>query len=483
MLHIRKVIQKISEEDSVEFVFWLKQNDAAKCAQLFSLMRETKQEESAIAAQLLVSPSAFYALKSRLNGKIQDFLAHNVPDINIDLLKRVANIPGLLFNSPKEIAISHLLKMEKELIENDLPYSLITVYGALKKLHRYSQKYFDYSKLYNKHLAYMMTIDKAQDLLVDFNKTIGEFQMSHDQRHLDILKLLQIEMHNCAQLYDSHRLTVYKNIMDVEFALFVADLNQREAVAIDEILLKTEQIIRSQKNDMSYRFLTTLINFLWYKYYSQHHIQKKEAEYFFLVNEKLSVFLLNNFYCFPSVFLLSKVRKYLESNEEQKLYSESKTLFAAFTPDIEDVPNYINYIKFQAIAAFYSGKYSESISLLNELLNTINFINFPHAEIEIKLFLALCGLLVNKIGVAEILVKNIQRKLRDLDSGVFANAGIFAKILSLSIAPKGKETSETIILMRDQFHAVNARSAKMLDYIRLDDAFLKTLSKKVQYSL
>ena len=133
MLHLRKVIQKISKETSKEFIFWLKQNNAEKLALLFLLLRENNLKESAIAIELETTPSGFYTLKSRLNAKIQKFLAYNIPDDNSDILRNVANIPNLLFNTSREIAVTHLLKMEKDLIKYDMPFALTSVYSALKK--------------------------------------------------------------------------------------------------------------------------------------------------------------------------------------------------------------------------------------------------------------------------------------------------------------------------------------------------------------
>jgi hypothetical protein len=476
MLHLRKVIQKISEKDSKELIFWIKQNDAEKCAQMFSLMRESELEESEIAAELQASPTSFYSLKSRLNRKIQEFFAHNVPDTNIDLLKNVANIPNLLFNSPREIAITHLLKMEKELVKHDMPYALTTVYSALKKLHRYSQKYFDYTQLYNKHLAYTMAIDKAKELLADFNKTLGEYIMSRDEKLLEMLGVIRQEIRNYAQLYKSHRLVVYQNILEVEFGLFAApEQKEKPGMALDAILTKTDKILKSYKYDANYFFMQPVINFLWFQYYHQYGLHKKALEYFEQVNEKLPLFLLNNFCCFPSVFLLAKAEVYAANHQEQKLYEECKLLAASFTPDMADTPNYINYVKFRAIAAFYSTKYNECISVLNGLLNEVSFRSFPHAEIEVKLFLSVCYMLMNKFELANAMIKNVQRKLRDFDPGEYRNARAFAKMLVVSIDYSVKANDKKLLKLREEFQSLNRNQEKMLTYIRLDEGALKSL--------
>jgi len=441
------------------------------------LLHENKLEESAIAQQLDTTPSGFYALKSRLNTRIQEFFSHTIPDSNIDLLRNVANIPNLLFNSPREIAITHLLKMEKDLIEYDMPFALTTVYSALKKLTRYSQKYFDYSQLYNKHLAYTMTIDKSKDLLADFNKTQGEYLMSRDEKLLEVLGVIRQQMHNYARLYESHHLQVHRCVLDAEYALLpMVPKKEESPVPVEEILTQTEEILKAYKGDTTYYFMSTLIHFLWLQHYRQQGADKKAADYFDLVNERISSFMLTNFCCFPSLFLMLKVEWYLTTNQEKKLYEEGKMLASVYSPDMEDAPNYINYIKYQAIAAYYQGRCGESVTLLNDLLNDISFRNFPHAEIEVKLFLALCYLLTGKTELSSGLVKNVQRKIRDTEPRSYENARVFAKMLFLAISHPVKDKSKKLLLLRADFGELNRQPQSMLEFLRLDNAFVKSLS-------
>lgn len=476
MLALRNIIQKIEEKDSKELLFWLRQSDAEKCAQLFLILREGKVEEYSVAKHLALSPSAYYSLKSRLHSKIQDFFSHSIPDINIDLLKNVANIPRLLYNTPREIAIAHLLKLEKELTDHDMPYALTEVYSALKKLTRYSKKYFEYTQLYNKHMAYTMAIDKAKELLVDFNKVLGEFLMSRDMKQRDLLRMIQKEMYNYAQLYDSHRLMVYKNILDVEFALFTSIQPEALTYSVEEILIKTQSTINLYKNDANYSFLSVLIDFLWFEYCCQYKLFAKAEEYFLMVNDRLPIFLLNNFNCFPSVFLLSKAERFLAKKQKKALYDECNFLTDSYSPDPEDAPNYINFFKFQAICSFYAKKYNESISLLNDLMGTISFRSFPYAEIELKIFLAVCYLMAKKQGLADAMVKNVQRKLREVPANGYENARVFVKMLAVAFGMVDGGREKKLIKLSKSFLELNKGEYKMLEFIPIDEAFLKILS-------
>jgi hypothetical protein len=477
MLHIRKVIQKFSAKESKEFIFWLKQNYAGKLVRLFVLLRENKLEESAIANELETSPAAYYALKSRLNVRLQEFFSYSIPDSNIELLKNVSNIPNLLFNYPKEIAITQLLKMEKDLIDYDIPHALTTVYSALKKLTRYSQKYFDYTQLYNKHLAYTMAIDKAKELLADFNQTLGEYLMSRQEELFEMLGFIRQEMRNYAQLYKSHHLTVYQYILETEYILFAATNEKDELpLSMEEMLQQTDKILKLYKADSSYCFMDNLIHFLWFEYFYQKRAKLKTAEYFDLVDGKLSQLLLNNFCCFPSLFLLSKVEWYLDHNKEKKLYEESKLLAYTYNPEVEDIPNYVNYIKYLAIAAYYSKRYNECVILLNELLNKISFRNFTYAETEVKLFLVTCYLMTNKPELAMVLMKNVRRKIRHKDPDIYENARIFSNIFSLAIDVFVTDKQEKFLKLKNSFQSVKQKNGKMLAYLRVDDSFLQAIS-------
>ena len=82
-------------------------------------------------------------------------------------LKHIAARRHVLHPSAKAIAIATLKKLEKDLIDYDLSNELTIVYKSLKKLHVNSPDYFHYSQLYNRHVAYMLALDKAEDLLAD----------------------------------------------------------------------------------------------------------------------------------------------------------------------------------------------------------------------------------------------------------------------------------------------------------------------------
>jgi hypothetical protein len=81
----------------------------------------------------------------------------------------------LYFTKKRAIAIATLKKLEKELLDYDLSNELTVVYKFLKKLHINSADYFNYSQLYNRHVAYMLAVDKAEDVLAEYFKKYGNY--------------------------------------------------------------------------------------------------------------------------------------------------------------------------------------------------------------------------------------------------------------------------------------------------------------------
>ena len=475
MLNLRKTIQKINEKDSHAIVFQLVQSEADKCKDLYLLLRDREKNESEIADELKLSPPAYYTLKSRLRKKIQNYLSTDLPDMNIELFRNIASIPKLLNDTPREIAIAHLLKLEKDLIEHDMPNELITVYSALKKMTKYSQKYFEYEQLYNKHMAYTMAIEKAQDLLSDFNRTLGDFMMSREKASHDLLVILQKEIHNYASLYNSHRLTVIKNTSNIQYLLFVSELNAIQQLEVERMILDTQAVLTQFDNDPNYNCHTLLFDFLKFEFLSRINNMKEAEEIFPRVNEKLNSLLLNNTSCFPSVFLLSKAELYFSTKRKRALYDECKELAAQYTPTLEDVPNYINYVKFRAIVSFYAKKYNEAISFLNQLMSDVSFRTFPHAEVELKLFVALCYLHANKAELADGIIFSVQRKIRDMDPVLYKNARIFAKVLLTVMAPPTKKDDQKVAKMLKDFNSENRNENKILGFVKLTGAQIKSL--------
>jgi hypothetical protein len=482
MIKFKSIVLQLKEEEYNALCKQFVETKADKYLRLLQLYRENKYTDDEIQGMLQVNISAYYTLKSRLFDKIQDFLTNNMSTPIIDLLRKVANIPTLIYDTHRDTAIAILTKLESELQNYDMPYELSSVYNALKKLHIHSPKYYEYTQAYNRHLAYTIALDKAEDLLNTFMKTLGDYYVSRTKSQIDFLALVKQEMSNICNLYDSHHLQIYKSIVDISFALYIPNQEAiRDDEPVEDVLLKMERIFNTYNKDTNYQYLQMVFNFLAFEYYHKLNLPKKEAKYFEVLDRKIPSFLLFNHCAFTSKFLISKIERHIEQGTEADLYDFNKSALSNYEPDKNDIPNYINFAKYIAASAFYARKYQEAVQVLNGLINDVSFKNYPHTEIEVKLLLALNYSMINKYDPATSLLRSVTRKIREIEDDMgYENALIFYKILSLQMSSSARQVDQKITQLFAKFELLNQKSNRMLEYIKIDEAFIKQLSQVVK---
>ena len=482
MIKFKSIVLQLKEEEFNDLCQQFVETKADKYLRLLTLYRENKYNDEQIQEMLSVNTSAYYTLKSRLFDKIQDFLTNNMSTPIIDLLRKVANIPTLIYDTHRETAIAILTKLESELQNYDMPYELSSVYNALKKLHVNSPKYYEYTQLYNKHLAYTIALDKAEDLLNTFMRSVGEYYTSRIKSQVEYLGLIKQEMSHICNLYESHHLQIYKAIMDITFALYIPNPEAvKDDEAVEDVLSKMERIFSTYSKDTNYQYLQLVFNNLAFEYYHKLNLSKKEGRYFEEVDKKLMSFLLFNHCAFTTKFLISKLERHIELGTESELYEQNQKALSNYEPDKNDIPNYINFAKYMATSAFYAKKYQEAVQILNGLINDVSFKNYPHSEIEMKLLLALNYSMINKYDPATSLLRSVTRKIRELDDEMgYENALIFYKILSLQMSSSARQVEQKIAQLFSKFELLNQKSNRMLEYIKIDEAFIKSLSQVVK---
>ena len=121
MLKLREIILKLSEQDYSNIASELLQTKAGKFYTVFVMHRENQLSDDEIICTLNLYPNAFSALRSRVLEKIQEYFLNKIQIPVSDILHKVANIPELVHHIHRDTAIAILMKIEKELIEHDLP--------------------------------------------------------------------------------------------------------------------------------------------------------------------------------------------------------------------------------------------------------------------------------------------------------------------------------------------------------------------------
>ncbi len=477
MAKLKNIIKQLSEKDFTAIYNSLLESNAEKSAYLLKALRERSLSDNKIMTELDVNANAYYTLRSRLNLKIEEYLMEQLESPRTDVLRKVANINEVLFTKKKAISVATLKKLEKELLDYDLANELTVIYKSLKRLNINSPDYFQYSQLYNRHVAYMLAVDKAEDLLADYFKKFGDYLLNGGEIEKLGLTLVMKEMQNVANLYESHRLYVYQSCMYVFHRLFVeVDDNMQDGESIEDIFAKVQKIFESYHLDSIYYHLNLVFEFLKLEYYNHYKVYRQAEKYFEEVNDACANLLVNySTYTFPAQFLISKIERHLRNGTETELYAENETVFEDFEVDSQDVPKHIIYVLYRALSCYYVDKFDEAAKLINNLLNEVSLKKYPYAQLEIKSLLALQYVLLKDYELFNQLSNSIQRQIRLFGKDSCENIMLFLKILKIATSEAKKEKAKKISNLIPRLQATSVTYFAPTRLIKLDEKFIKML--------
>ncbi|HEY8399845.1 MAG TPA: hypothetical protein VIK89_01215 [Cytophagaceae bacterium] len=479
MSKLKNIIKQLSVKDFTSIYDSLIESNAEKSAYLLKFMREKQLSDAKIMEELEVNSNAYYTLRSRLNQKIEEYLLHQMESPRTTLIKKVATINEIIFTKKKAIAIATLKKLEKELLDYDLSNELTIVYKTLKKLQINTPDQFTYSQLYNRHVAYMLAIDKAEDLLAEYFKKYGNFILTNDETEKMGLDILKDEMTNVSNLYQSHRLYVYQSCINIFHRLYVdKEQNNREDLEpIEEILDKVQIIFDQYYLDSIYYHLKLVFEYLKLEYYTHFNIYRKAEKYFEEVNDQAATLLTNyNLYTFSPQYLLTKLERHMRMENETSIYEENKKLFEDFEVDKHNIPQYIIYVCYRSLACYYADKYDEAARWVNNMLNDLSLKKYPFTQLEIKLFLALQYALMKDYDLFNQLVNSIQRQVRLLGKNNCSHILIFTKILKTSLNDVKKSKQVKIQGYINKLKKSSIPHFSPLKYVKLDEDFITRLT-------
>lgn len=478
MAKLKNIIKQLSEKDFKAIYDSLIESNAEKSAYLLKSLRERQLSDNKIMTELDVNANAYYTLRSRLNLKIEEFLMGQLESPRTDVLRKVANINEVLFTKKKAISVATLKKLEKELLDYDLANELTVIYKSLKKLNINSPDYFQYSQLYNRHVAYMLAVDKAEDLLADYFKKYGDFMLNGGEVEKLGLVLLMKEMQNVARLYESHRLYVYQSCMYVFHRLFVEvdDNMHQEGESIEDIFVKSQKIFESYHLDAIYYHINLVFEFLKLEYYNHYKVYRQAEKYYEEVNDACTNLMVNySTYTFPAQFLLSKLERHLRTNTETELYNDNEGIFIDYEVDVLDVPKHIIYVVYRALSSYYIGKFEEAAKLLNNLLNEVSLKKYPYAQLEIKTLLALMYTLMHDVELFNQLSNSIQRQIRLFGKDSCENIQLFLKILKITTSEAKKEKAKKINAVIPRLSSLKVTYFAPTMLVKLDEKLVNLL--------
>jgi hypothetical protein len=479
MAKLKNIIKQLHEKDFKEIYDSLMESNAEKSAYLLKSLRERSLSDSKIMVELDVNANAYYTLRSRLNQKIEEHLLQQMESPRTDLLRKVANLNEVLFTKKRTISIATLKKLEKELLDYDLASELTVVYKSLKKLHVNSPDYFTYSQLYNRHVAYMLAVDKAEDMLADYFKKYGSYFFTGDETEKLGLTLLVKEMQNVAKLYESHRLYIYQSLMLIYHRLFVEqdDNLQQEGESIEDIFAHSKKIFETYNLDPLYFHLNLVFEFLRLEYYNHYKVFRQSEKYFEEVNDAASNLLVN----YPTLtfsvqFFISKLERSLRMGMERDLHVENERIFSDIESDPTDIPKHVILVIYQALSFYYIEKYDEAAKLINNLINEVSFKKYPFAQMEVKAILALQYCLLRDFELFNQHSNSVQRQIRMFGKDECENVLLFLKILKIATSESKKEKPRKIAALIPRFKEAKVGYFAPTAFIKMDENFIKKLT-------
>lgn len=479
-MDLYKIVSQLTEEEYQEIHSSFIANKAEKSASFLQTIRENPESpEKDFLDNYDISPSAFYVLKSRLNQRIETFLLNRMGDPNLQLIQRVLNVNELVFNNPREISVAAMRRLEKELLSFDFPYGLMIVYKELQNLHAFDEDNYTYFKSrYNQQVAYAVAMDKGADLVVQFFKAFDTWYLGRkDREHAEMIRTME-KIDNLTNLYESHRLYIFKSIIHIYAKLFIEipDTIRCEVEDTEVMFERCIEILGEYKDDTLYQNLQILFNFLRFTYYEKSQIRDKSKIYFeildYKIEEMLTSYHLNSN---TSLFLFQKLRYHVRHNTVDQLIKDIENYIGEIDLDPYRITFFVNYHRFLAHSYFIAGEYKTASRILYRLRNEVNLRKnvHVHMELEIKFSLALTYVMLQDFDLANQLILSLQRQLRKASMVRYDHAKKLLKVLNVALGGKPKTRLKNLRTNIDSWKETNVGPYALLEDIDLEALFLR----------
>lgn len=476
-MDLYKIISQLTDEEFTEIYTTFTANKADKSAAFLKIIRENPESpDKEFLQKFDISPSAFYVLKSRLNQKIETFLLNRVGDSNLHVMRRVLNVNDLVFNNPREISVAALRKLEKELVKFDFPFGLMVVYKELQNLHAFDENHTYYKSRYNQQVAYAVAMDKAVDLVVQFFRSYDSFYLSRKEKDFNDMIRQMEKIDNLNNLYESHRLYIFKAIIHIFAKLFIdiPDTIRCEVEDVEGMFEKSFEILGEYKDDAFYLNINILFNFLRFVYYDNNNIRDKSKIYFEILDFKIEELMTRyHFNANTSLFLSRKLRYHIRTNTIEQLIKDVENYISKIEIEPYRLAFFVNFHQFMAYAHFVGKNYKKSARILYNLRNEVNLRKHIHMDLEIKFFLALTYVVMEDFDLANQLILSLQRQLRKPTMARYEHAKVLLKILSVALGGKPRTRIKNLQINIEKWKELNQGKYALLTELDLEKLFIR----------
>ena len=431
MSKLKNLILQLNQEEFFHLYNNLLDSSADKSALLLKFLYEEKHTDGKMIELLDVNTNAYYTLRSRLNQKVEEYLVQEVVSPRAELITKVASINEVLFTKSRIITIATLKKLEKDLLDYDLSNELTVVYKTLRSLHVGTEHHFFYSQQYNKHVAYMLSVDKAEYLLAEYFRKYGLYLFSSDPDDKMALDLIHREMKIVRKQYESHRLYVYYAAMNIYHRFFVDTTEDPEDEPIEDMLTKIQGYFDSYLMDNAYHHLRLVFSYLRFEYYTFYKINRQSDELYNVLTEEITHLLSNyTLYTYPSKILYTVIERSIRLKTQPTLASFNEEIFADFEIETES-SHYVNYMVYRALCFYFAGKHVESAKWLNKLLKKQVSKKNQIMIVEVRLLLGMQYVITKEEDLLAQLISSVQRQSRSIQKEFAPYIVTLIKILKL----------------------------------------------------
>jgi hypothetical protein len=468
MIKLKEIISRLDATAYTDLEQQFIKTKADNFLYLSQSYRKGNVKDEEIITHLNLNTNSFYVLKSRLYTKIKKHISDDIGLDKEDVLNNLRQINEVCYNQPREIAAAFLEKLEEDLLSFDMHSELLVVYSALKKVNLQSENYFHYSQLYNKHVAFWLSLEKSEAILGNFTQILAEYEFSRSKLTLSKLSFLKQEILNHLNLNPSRQIEIIKNLADIQLFLFAGDLSE-STFDVEKALNDAAQKIIELPDSSGQKKWQIALDYLYFEYYMSNGMSSrvKTLNYYQKLNPQLTCLLLFNNICLTPKFLLSKLQFLNETGQINDLLSEDP---ATLLSDPHDSYSKVMLGFYTAMRSYYSGKTKEAIGILNELLNTLSFKDLFHINTEIKLTLSYFYIQLKEFDMAENLTKSIYRKIKSEEElSEYKNVLDVIKLFGLEMNPDSKDRGDS--RKKDAFILFAARNTgkhAVLNHLLLD---------------
>ena len=462
MIKLRKIIEHLDNEIFTGIENTLVKNKSDNFLYLLKSYR-TNVNDSQIITSLNLTSNSFYVLKSRLFDKVQEQLSGNIHVCKEELLRKMNQIPEMCFSESNEISEAFLQKLEKDLLMYDMHSELLIVYSALKRTNVYSDRYYLYSQLYNKHIAFSLSLEKSEEILGNFNRILSQYNFSKSAKLLETLLFIRKEIADHSALNKSRQIEIIKNFIELQLCIFCNTEIGKE-INIEELLNQTNKLINELPGSSFHKNWALPLDYLYFEYYFKIKQFKYALSYYEKVNSNLhNLFLYTNI-CLTSKFLISKLAFLQERGMTQDILAiETKALIF----NSHDTHTKVILGIYSAMVKYHSGNCKEAAAILNKIINENSFKDYFHINTEVKLTLAFIYITVKEYDMAENITKSIYRKITTEKINNYVNVLDLIRVFDADIKQNNKKTAK----QKDDFTLFTARNineSELLTYLQFE---------------